>query len=256
MKDIILARTDTKAPESLEKEAILELTAKNLQKIGKLQTKLYASHKFSLLIILQGVDASGKDSSVKKVFRSVNPQGMKVKSFKRPTEEENDHDFLWRVHHETPATGVIGIFNRSHYESVIAASLEKKPEGKQIGIIYKHINHFEALLTDSNTHILKFYLHISADKQKHKIETRKHDLTKKWKYDPADNRAVHHYLKYTRIYEDIFKNCSVVPWHIIPADQKWYRNFLLSKIILEEMESMKLRFPKHPLVKRATKTTL
>jgi PPK2 family polyphosphate:nucleotide phosphotransferase len=244
--NIRLADFDTRAPEHFDKEATKELTRINVQKIGVLQDKLYAGQKLSLLIILQGLDASGKDGAVKKVFRSVNPQGIKVKSFKVPTAEEKAHDFLWRVHLQTPAAGMIGIFNRSHYEAVLSPVVQKEINRKTAASYFTHINNFEQLLQDSNTRILKFYLHVSKEKQRERLNERLNDPTKKWKYDPLDAKAARLFHTYTKVYEAIFKNCSTVPWHIIPSDQKWYKQYLLSEFILKELKAMKLKYPSAP----------
>ena len=243
MAAIHLDKLSTRAPRNLNKERTKLRTAACIEKISALQDKLYASKEWALLIILQGLDASGKDGAVKTVFSSVNPQGIKVKSFKAPTEEELDHDFLWRVHRYTPGRGMIRVFNRSHYEDVLSPQVEGRLSKSVLAQRIRHINHFEQLLTENRTRIVKFYLHISAEEQRQRLDERLRTPSKQWKYDPSDQVTADNYEAYCQVYEDIFRQCGKVPWHIIPADQNWYKQYLIAKTILEELQSLKLRYP-------------
>lgn len=217
----------------------------NLEKIGDLQNILYASKKASLLVVLQGIDAAGKDGVIKHVLSGINPQGCFVRSFKVPTEEERLHDVLWRVHRYTPERGIIGIFNRSHYEEVLVARVHKlkpKPEWQKH---YEQFNGFEKMLTENGTVILKFFLLVSQGEQLRRIEERLARPDKKWKYSPSDLIEREYWDEYQRAYEDMLNLCSteVAPWHIVPSDKKWFRNFLVSSIILETLQKLDLKYP-------------
>ena len=243
----ILDKTSTRAPKGLEKETLKEETKSNALRIHELQKTLYAQSKYSLLIILQGLDASGKDGLVSKVFSGINPLGCFVKAFKKPTEEELDHDFLWRVHQHVPSKGMIHIFNRSHYEDVLVPRVEKYAGMDVIKKRYDHINHFEDLLKANGTTVLKFYLHISREEQLQRLEERKTDPKKFWKHNDGDWETSKKWNEYMAAYEDIFKNCSATPWTIVPSDQNWYKEYLVAKTIKEAIEKMDLEFPEKSL---------
>ncbi len=227
------------------KEKAERLMAGNLEKIGDLQNILYASKKASLLVVLQGIDAAGKDGVIKHVLSGINPQGCFVRSFKVPTEEESLHDVLWRVHRNTPERGMIGIFNRSHYEEVLVARVHKlkpKPEWQKY---YEQFNGFEKMLAENGTVILKFFLLVSQGEQLKRIEERLSRPDKKWKYSPSDLIEREYWDEYQRAYEDMLNLCSTeyAPWHIVPSDKKWFRNFLVSSIILETLQKLDLKYP-------------
>lgn len=210
-----------------------------------LQERLYAERKQSLLIVLQAMDAGGKDSTIKKVFEGINPQGVKVASFKRPTDLELDHDFLWRVHQQVPAKGYIGIFNRSHYEDVLVARVNQLAPLEVIDRRYDHINAFERLLTDSGTQILKFYLHISKAEQGERFQDRLDNPDKHWKFSMGDLPVREQWGEYMRAFELALTYCNTAnaPWHIVPANKKWYRNWVITKAIVDKLEEMNPQYP-------------
>lgn len=239
-----LTDISTKAPKDLEKLQIKEATLPILEKISERQRILYAQAKYSLLIVIQGLDGSGKDSAISSVFSGVNPLGCQVKAFKAPTVEENAHDFLWRVHKYTPARGMIQVFNRSHYEDILVPEVEKLVNDAAIIRRYKMLNSFEELLQENNTHILKFYLHISKEEQNARLLERTTNPEKFWKHDDGDFRVASKFDNYLNCYEKIFKNCNKPAWHIIPSDQKWYKDYLIATKILEKLNELDLQYPK------------
>jgi len=209
-----------------------------------LQNLLYAESKHALLVVIQGMDASGKDGAVKNVFEAINPQGCRVMSFKEPTPLEMKHDFLWRIHQHVPDLGMISIFNRAHYEDVIIQRVHHWVSSKIIRQRYEHINNFEKLLSKSGTTILKFYLHVSKKEQLKRLEERLSDPAKMWKYSKNDIKERGYWKDYMRAYEDAFLNCSEhAAWHIIPSDQNWYKEYLIAKRVVETLESFKMKFP-------------
>jgi PPK2 family polyphosphate:nucleotide phosphotransferase len=211
-----------------------------------LQYKLFADKNQALLVILQGVDASGKDSTIRHVMNAFNPQSCKVVSFKKPNEEEISHDYLWRIHKYTPAKGEIVIFNRSHYESVIEERVRKLIPEVIWSKRYNQINDFEKYLFENNIKIIKLFLNISKDEQKKRLEKRINDPTKQWKFSESDIIGRRSWDRYTIAYEEMLSKCSTkyIPWHIIPANNKWFRNFAVAQIIINALDSMKLEFPK------------
>jgi len=227
------------------KEGLVK-TAKYCAKLGELQYLLFAEKKHALLVVLQGLDASGKDGAVRHVMSGVNPQSCLVTSFKTPTQEELDHDFLWRIHKAVPARGVIGIFNRSHYEDVLIVRVHNLVPKSVWSRRYDQINEFEKSLTESGVTILKFFLHISKDEQKKRFEERLTDPTKNWKVAQADFDERKLWDDYTKAYEDAIERTSTnyAPWHIIPSDHKWFRNLALSRVIVETLQSLDMKFPK------------
>src|SRR6185437_1775908 len=234
----------TKPTENIDKKAAEKKTKAYKKDLFNLQNLLFAENKRSLLIILQGLDASGKDGTVRHVFSAVNPMGVNVKAFKAPTAEEQAHDFLWRVHQHTPAKGMIEIFNRSHYEDILVPSVHKTLPKKQVEDRYDMINSFEKNLTENGTVNLKFFLHVSRKEQNERIKERRTLAHKKWKYDPADKLESPNHDKYLKVYESIFKKCGPgLPWHIIPADKKWYRNYYIAKTIVETLKDLKMKYP-------------
>lgn len=244
MKKIKLSDIPTRAPKSFDKEKTKEKTAKLVDTIRDLQNVLYAQRKYSLLIVLQGMDASGKDGAIRKVFQGVNPQGCRVESFKAPSEEELAHDFLWRIHKHTPAKGMIQIFNRSHYEDVLVVRVHGWIDDQTAKNRFGLINSFEACLESAQTSILKFYLHISREEQAKRFEERLSDPTKRWKYNPKDATEAALWDKYIKAYEDVFEHCSPeIPWNIVPSDQNWYKEHVIAKSIVRCLQKMKLEYP-------------
>jgi PPK2 family polyphosphate:nucleotide phosphotransferase len=241
---IDLTKIPTRAPKEFDKEETKKKTKDLLAKLPELQNRLYAQGKYSYLIILQGVDASGKDGVVKAVFTGVNPAGCSVSPWKAPTELELNHDFLWRIHKEVPEKGMIKIFNRSHYEDVLVTRVEKWIDDKTAKMRFKHINNFEKMVSDCNkTIILKFYLHISKEEQKGRLEERVSDPTKNWKYNANDLVVNKKWDDYIGMYHDVFENCNEIPWMIVPSDQNWYKEYIIAKTIVESMESLKMVYP-------------
>jgi PPK2 family polyphosphate:nucleotide phosphotransferase len=224
----------------------LEESKRLTQKLERLQELLYAEHKRKVLIVLQAMDTGGKDGTVKKVFEGVNPQGVRVAHFRTPTPEEADHDFLWRVHKQTPASGEMVIFNRSHYEGVLIERVHGLIPKEVWSRRYKEIEHFEKLLHADNVVILKFFLHIDKAEQKRRVEERLKDPTKQWKFSPLDIRERKLWSKYMEAYEDALQNTSTdsSPWYVIPSNRKWFRDVLVSSIIVERLEKLGMEYPK------------
>lgn len=221
---------------------------KELKKIRKelflLQNKFYANGNYSMLIILQGLDTSGKDGTIRHAFSGMNPQGVQVTSFKKPTVDELNHDFLWRVYPHFPEKGMIKIFNRSYYEDILVPTVNGALSKEVLQHRLNLINELEHHLLVNNTLILKFYLHISADEQMVRIDERKTKPHKRWKYAKEDELIPNLWDDYQRAYHTILNSCDHLPWHIIPADKRWYRNYSAAKILNEQLEKLKLEYPK------------
>jgi PPK2 family polyphosphate:nucleotide phosphotransferase len=218
----------------------------DLKGMCELQERLYAENRQSLLIVLQAMDAGGKDGTISHVMSGLNPQGCSVVSFKSPTPEELAHDFLWRVHKHVPPAGHITVFNRSHYEDVLIVRVHKLVPRKVWEPRYEFINNFEQFLTESGTRVVKFFLNISRDEQKARLQARLDDPTKRWKFAPADLDERKLWDDYQRAYEDVLTRCSTswAPWHIIPANGKWYRNMVVADIVHKALREMSPRWPK------------
>jgi PPK2 family polyphosphate:nucleotide phosphotransferase len=218
------------------------------EKIAELQERLYAEAKQSLLIILQGMDAGGKDGTIKHVMSNVNPQGCSVTSFKVPTPLERAHDFLWRVHKAVPAHGFIGIFNRSHYEDVLVTRVHGLLDDDLAKLRFRQINDFERMLTENGVTILKFFLHMSRGEQKKRLEARLHDPHKNWKFNPDDLAERKYWRDYVRMYEDAVEhtNKDWARWWIVPSDVKWYRNYVVAMIVAHALKKMDPQFPPPP----------
>ncbi|HSY75661.1 MAG TPA: PPK2 family polyphosphate kinase [Bacteroidia bacterium] len=241
---INLSKISTKSEKELDRKKAEEETSKLRDELFDLQNVLYAEQNHSLLVILQGMDAAGKDGTVRHVFSCMNPMGVDVKAFKAPNEEESKHDFLWRVHQHAPAKGMIQIFNRSHYEDVLVPTVHKDIDKSLIEKRYDVINSFEQNLVDSGTVILKFFLHISKEEQKKRIDERLTKPAKKWKYDPADKAEANNWDAYMEVYEKIFDKCSpAIPWIIVPSDHKWYRSYTIAKEMVKTLKSLKMKYP-------------
>lgn len=240
----MLNTIDPKGTKDLVKEELKEENKVLIKEIAALQKILFAEEKHSILIILQGVDAAGKDGTVRTIFSGINPLGCNVYSFKKPTEEEFAHDFLWRVHKIVPRKGMIHIFNRSHYEDILVPTVEGYYTKERIQARYNHINNFERLLIDSGTKILKFYLHISKEEQLERLTERIENPVKHWKHNDGDWESRKKWDNYMKVYEDIFQKCNEVPWHIIPAERNWVKINAISKILLRTMKELNMKWPK------------
>jgi PPK2 family polyphosphate:nucleotide phosphotransferase len=229
-----------------DKQASEKQLAEYTGQLESLQEILYAEHKHKLLIVLQGMDTSGKDGVIRRVFEGVNPQGVRVASFKVPTAEELSHDFLWRVSKQVPASGEIVIFNRSHYEDVLVVRVHDLVPPKIWGARYKAINDFERNLAEEGTTILKFFLHIDKEEQKERLQERLDEPTKQWKFDAGDLKERALWREYMEAYEQVMNETSTdwAPWYIVPANRKWYRNLVISGIIVETLQSLKMAYPK------------
>jgi PPK2 family polyphosphate:nucleotide phosphotransferase len=246
-KKIRLSEISTTPGKELDKHKAKEEIGEMKEQLSELQQKLYAQGKYSLLVILQGMDASGKDGAIRQVFSGVNPAGCNVVSFKVPTEEERSHDFLWRIHKACPAKGMISIFNRSQYEDILVPYVNKLEERDIIETRFAAINAFEQLLVDSNTIILKCFLHVSEEAQMERINERKTDPFKMWKYAEGDIKDLHRRDEFIKVYEEIFDRCSeAAPWHIVPADKNWFKTHSILKLLLHELEKYKLEYPAGP----------
>ncbi len=223
------------------KAYVLELN----EQLESLQELLYAEGKHKLLVVLQGMDAAGKDGTIRHVFEGVNPQGVKVASFGKPTEQELDHDYLWRIHQNTPAKGQIMVFNRSHYEDVLIVRVHGFVPEQVWSKRYRHIVEFERMLADEGVTILKFYLHIDLDEQKERFQERLDRPEKNWKFRQGDLDERKLWDEYTAAFEDLLSKTSTksAPWFVIPANRKWYRNILISKILIDTLEGLDMRFP-------------
>jgi len=227
------------------KSAAAEPTRKSLEQLDKLQELLYAEAKRALLVVFQAMDTGGKDGAIEHVFSSVDPQGCQVSSFKVPTPLERSHDFLWRVHTAVPPKGMIGIFNRSHYESVLAERVLEIVPKDVWARRYDHINRFERLLADEGVTILKFYLHISRQEQKKRLQARLDDPQKQWKFSTSDLDTRARWDDYMDAYEEMLGKCSTehAPWYVVPADRKWFRNWVISDTIVRTLKGLKMQYP-------------
>lgn len=241
-----LSSISTCAPDNLDKEEIKAKTALLREKIAGYQKILFAENKRSLLIIIQGVDASGKDGLIAGVFTGLNPLGVKVAAFKAPGGQEARHDFLWRIHLECPPRGMIQLFNRSHYEDILVPYVNETLEGSALKHRIEDVNAFEKILRHSGTTILKFYLHISRDEQLKRLQERKRNPAKYWKHNDDDWEQRKKWKRYNEAYELLFRKCNEPEWSIIPSDQNWYKEYLVADIVYKTMRKMNLEYP--PLV--------
>ena len=231
---------------SLDKRAARKETKADIAEIDRLQEILYAQAKHALLVVLQGLDASGKDGTVRNVFSHLNPMGAVATSFKKPTEHELAHDFLWRVHQRVPPLRMIGIFNRSHYEDVLVARVHGLAPPDRIETRYEAINNFEKLLTENGTTVVKFFLHVSKQEQLRRLEARLDDPTKHWKFSADDLAERKRWHDYMAAYEIALTRCSTAhaPWFIVPADRKWYRDAVVARIVRRTLEGLDLAYPR------------
>src|SRR5258708_16308151 len=232
MSQINLKEISTRAGKEFDKQDTKDKTLKILEELDSLQNVLFAENKYSILVVIQGMDASGKDGVIRNVFTSMNPQGVNVKSFKAPTPEELSYDFLWRIHSHAPAKGMIQIFNRSHYEDILITRVHKWCDDKTARKRMKAINDWEELISKHNSSkILKFYLHVSIEEQQERIEKRIKDPAKMWKYNANDFEEAKLWDVYMQMYKDCFENCSVIPWTIVPSDQNWYKEYVIASAL-------------------------
>lgn len=239
-----LSQVSTRAPRELDKEETKQKMASILEELDELQNLLFADGRFSVLAVIQGMDASGKDGAIKNVFGKLNPQGITVTSFKVPTAEEAAHDFLWRIHKNTPGRGYIQVFNRSHYESVLVTRVHNVIDDDTAFKRMRFINDFERLLQeDNNTIILKFYLHVSKEKQLERLNERLTDPRKHWKANPKDFKEAELWDEYAKVYADVFENCNQPEWIIVPADQNWYKEYVIATSLHETLSKLNMQYP-------------
>ena len=226
-----------------DKKETEEKTKKMLKKIGKLQNKMYAQNKFSLLLVLQGTDASGKDGVTKGLLKYCNPLGIKIFSFKKPTENEYAHDFLWRVHQIAPRKGELQVFIRSHYEDILVPTVEKFIPADVIEKRYEVINDFERLLETNNTKVLKFFMNVSKEAQEERLMERIELKEKHWKHKDGDWDTREKFDEYMDVYERIMNTCNVIPWHIVPSDKNWQKLYSIAEVVLKTLEDLDLKWP-------------
>jgi PPK2 family polyphosphate:nucleotide phosphotransferase len=229
-----------------DKEHAIRAFADLQARLSALQEMLFARHDRKVLVVLQGMDTAGKDGAIRHVGGSLNPQGIRVASFRQPTDEELDHDFLWRVHRQVPGKGEVVVFNRSHYEDVLVVRVHELVPKDVWKKRYEQINAFERMLSDNGTLILKFFLHIDKDEQRTRLEKRLEDPTKCWKFKAGDLKERELWNDYQRAYEDALSKTSTAyaPWHIVPANHKWYRDYVIGSILVDALEGLKLTYPK------------
>jgi len=244
MSHINLKEISTRAGKEFDKQETKDKTLIILEELDDLQNLLFAENKHSILVVIQGMDASGKDGVIRNVFTSMNPQGVNVKSYKAPTPEELSHDFLWRIHSHAPAKGMIQIFNRSHYEDILITRVHKWCDDKTAKKRMKAINGWEELLSKHNdTIILKFYLHVSPEEQQERLSERVKDPSKMWKYNANDFEEAKLWDIYMQMYEDCFENCSEIPWTIVPSDQNWYKEYIIASTLRDTLAGLKMQYP-------------
>jgi len=244
MSKIKLKDISTRAPKGLDKIETKAKTAEIITVLDDLQNLLYAESKHSILVIIQAMDAAGKDGVIRNVFGDLNPQGVIVKSFKAPTAEELSHDFLWRVHSHAPAKGMIQVFNRSHYEDILITRVHKWCNDDTAKMRMNAINDFEELLQKhNNTQILKFYLHVSPEEQQLRLNERLDDPKKQWKYNENDFDEAKLWDLYMQMYEECFEACDKVPWTIVPSDQNWYKEYIIATALHDTLNKLDMRYP-------------
>ena len=249
MKRIDVEKYDPSNTSGLPKSDCAQLNLSIQKRIGQLQELLYAEHKHRVLIILQGMDTSGKDGTVRHVMNDCSLQGVRVVSFKKPAENELSHDYLWRVHAQVPGDGEMVIFNRSHYEDVLVVRVHSDHGEKYWKKRFRQINDFEQMLAETGTTILKFFLHISSDEQRDRLEARIKDPTKRWKFQHGDIEERKLWKDYMHAYEDAMSETSTefAPWTIVPANHKWFRNYVVGKAVMDALEKLEMRYPEPDL---------
>jgi len=256
---LTLSDRDAKTPKGLpNKDTLAKALTEEQARLGELQQVLYADGRYALLVVLQGRDASGKDGTIRSVFDACNPQGCQVTGFKAPTANGLAHDFLWRVHNAVPPKGMIGIFNRSHYEDVLAARVRKLAPRSVWQRRYRQINEFERHLAENGVVVLKFFLHISHEEQREQLLERLTDPKKNWKFNAGDLEDRARWNEYTRAYKDALRRCSTpwAPWYVVPSDNKTTRNYLVTRVITDALSKLRLHFPRAPREVLALKAQL
>lgn len=239
-----LSEIATKPSSKIKKSDILAEMDSLLEELSEIQEKLYAQHAFSVLIVLQGMDTSGKDSAVKQVFTGVNPAGCNVTSFKAPTVIEQDHHFLWRISKACPQKGMIHIFNRSHYEDILVPMVQQALSEKKLKERCEEINVFEKGLIGAHTVLIKFFLHVSQEEQLERLKERKENPNKQWKYNKEDVVDIDKHKKYAKAYQFIFDHdTNIAPWNIIPADKKWFKNYCILNHIVQTLRQYRFSYP-------------
>jgi len=228
---------------------------RDIERLGALQERLYAEHRHAILVVLQGMDTAGKDGTIKHVMSGVNPSGCEVAPFKVPTDEEAAHDFLWRAHRYAPRRGHITIFNRSHYEDVLVPVVHRTLPKPALTPRYRQINEFERILIESDTVVLKFFLHISKDEQRRRLQERLDDASKRWKFSAGDLHERRLWGRYRSAYEKLLTRCNTAkaPWFIIPANHKWYRNMAIAEILVDAIDALKCAYPPGPFTSKQLK---
>lgn len=244
---IVLSEWSTNTTDGFEgsKEERATLLAELNERLGDLQQMLYAESKHKVLVVLQGMDTSGKDGTIKHVFHTINPLGVRVANFKRPNDVELAHDYLWRVHEHAPRNGRITIFNRSHYEDVLVVRVNDLVPHHVWRRRFEHIRGFEQMLADEGTTIIKLFLHISKEEQRARLQERLDNPAKHWKFEHGDVTERAHWDAYTEAYEQAISETSTTdaPWYIIPSDRKWYRNLVVSTLLIEKLQALDMRYP-------------
>lgn len=252
MSKIKLSDISTRAPKDWNKLETKEKINQLVGELDELQNLLYAEGKHSILVVLQGMDGSGKDGVIRNVMGNMNPQGVSVASFKAPTAKELSHDFLWRIHSHTPEKGMIKIFNRSHYEDILITRVHQWCDDDTAKKRMKAINDFEELLLEHNqTHILKFYLHVSPEEQHARLSERMKDPAKMWKYNDRDFDEAKLWDKYMEVYEDCFNHCNKPAWTVVPADQNWYKEYIIAEQLHRLLTGLNMQFPGLKSLKKA-----
>ncbi|HPR00374.1 MAG: polyphosphate kinase [Lewinellaceae bacterium] len=243
---IDLSQIPTTAPEGVKKKQVRKETRRLAKRLAELQYLLFAEKKHGVLVVFQGMDTSGKDGATRNAFQYCSPSGMGCYSFKKPTDLEFAHDFLWRVQQHSPAKGDIQIFIRSHYEDILIQRVHSWINEDRVKSRMDAINAYETnLASDNNTLVIKFYMHLSRERQAEKLQERLDDPSKQWKHNADDWKEAELWDQYRKCYEDAI-NWSTIPWHIIPVDQRWYRNFLITKILVERLEALQMQLPLLP----------
>ncbi len=244
MSKLKLDTINTKAPKEANKKGYKRKMEKLREELFSLQHLFYASHEYSFLIVFQGIDTSGKDSTISHVFSCVNPLGVQATSFKAPCDMELEHDYMWRIFQRLPQKGMIQVFNRSYYEDILVPTIQKTLPRNSIEKRYDFINEFENHLQNNKTIVLKFFLHISKGEQKKRIRDRLKDPLKKWKYSDEDTKSSKKWKNYMQVYDKILNRCSSqIPWVIVPADNEWYRNYIVASTVIKKLKQMNLKYP-------------
>ncbi|ELR73600.1 UDP-galactose-lipid carrier transferase [Fulvivirga imtechensis AK7] len=241
---IALSKAPTIPPEDAPDKKTAKIKLKKLhRRLFELQNKFYADGRYALLVILQGMDTSGKDGIIRHVIRSMNPMGINIKAFGVPTESEQKHDFLWRIYSHLPAQGIVGVFNRSYYEDILVPTVKGTHSQELLEHRLDMINKLETHLQVSKTFVLKFFLHISKEEQEKRVSARKKKKHKKWKYNKSDESSQEAWDTTQKVYESLINRCEEAPWHVVPSDKKWYRNYYVAKVLKNFLKKLDLKYP-------------